>query len=230
MPYAQQQSKHNFSLLYNYSLSDASLGGCFVLSGVGEVICFLEVAVISVMFCGHVSSLQSTRLGEMLKVTAKKNKTKLGVEESSCSSSKSSRTSRTSKTSRTGKSGNSSNSQLSFILSCYFIFVTISLLLYLCYFIFVPLLFCLHLSCLFLPVSIPCSRSSLILSSFILSPPPVPCSRSSVILSPFTLSPPLCPSVTLSPFTLSLLGYSVYRIVLTIRKGGKRYDNSVYYC
>ena len=171
---AQQQSKHNFSLLYNYSLSDASLGGCFVLSGVGEVICFLEVAVISVMFCGHVSSLQSTRLGEMLKVTAKKNKTKLGVEESSCSSSKSSRTSRTSKTSRTGKSGNSSNSQLSFILSlllylCYYIFVTLSL--FLCYSVSiypvsfylspfpvpVPLLFCLLLSCLhpLFPVPVP---------------------------------------------------------------------------
>lgn len=78
-----------------------------MLYGVGEVIGFLEVAVISVMFCGHVSCLWSVRLEEMLKMTAKENKTNLGVGGSSCSSSKSSRTS---KTSRTGKSGNSSNS------------------------------------------------------------------------------------------------------------------------
>jgi hypothetical protein len=52
-----------------------------VLYGVGEVIGFLEVAVISVMFCGHVSCLWSVRLEEMLKMTAKENKTKLGVEE-----------------------------------------------------------------------------------------------------------------------------------------------------
>lgn len=187
--YAQQQSKHNFSLLYNYSLSDASLGGCFVLYGIGEVIGFLEVAVISVMCCGHVSCLWSVRLEEMLKMTAKENKTNLGVGGSSCSSSKSSRTSGTSKTSRagkssrtsrtsgtsrTGKSGNSSNSsnsQLSFILSCYFIFVTLSL--FLCYSVSiypvsfylspplfpvpVPLLFCLLLPCLhpFVPL-LPC--------------------------------------------------------------------------
>lgn len=96
-----------------------------MLYGVGEVIGFLEVAVISVMFCGHVSCLWSVRLEEMLKMTAKENKTNLGVGGSSCSSSKSSgtgktsrasragkssRTSRTSGTSRTGKSGNSSNS------------------------------------------------------------------------------------------------------------------------
>ena len=96
-----------------------------MLYGVGEVIGFLEVAVISVMCCGHVSCLWSVRLEEMLKMTAKENKTNLGVGGSSCSSSKSSRTSgtsktsragrtgkssRTSRTSRTGKSGNSSNS------------------------------------------------------------------------------------------------------------------------
>lgn len=96
-----------------------------MLYGVGEVIGFLEVAVISVMCCGHVSCLWSVRLEEMLKMTAKENKTNLGVGGSSCSSSKSSgtgktsrasragkssRTSRTSGTSRTGKSGNSSNS------------------------------------------------------------------------------------------------------------------------
>jgi len=90
-----------------------------VLYGVGEVIGFLEVAVISVMFCGHVSCLWSVRLEEMLKMTAKENKTNLGVGGSSCSSSKSSKSSRTSKTSRAGrtsgtgrasKSGNSSNS------------------------------------------------------------------------------------------------------------------------
>ena len=99
-----------------------------MLYGVGEVIGFLEVAVISVMCCGHVSCLWSVRLEEMLKMTAKENKTNLGVGGSSCSSSKSSRTSGTSKTSRagkssragragrasgtsrTGKSGNSSNS------------------------------------------------------------------------------------------------------------------------
>ena len=96
-----------------------------MLYGVGEVIVFLEVAVISVMFCGHVSCLWSVRLEEMLKMTAKENKTNLGVGGSSCSSSKYSRTSgtsrtsrasragkssRTSGTSRTGKSGNSSNS------------------------------------------------------------------------------------------------------------------------
>lgn len=154
-------------------------------------------------------------------------------------------------TSMTSKSGNSSNSQLSFILSCYFIFVTISLLLYLCSSVilspFILSLFtCLHslfpvpvplLSCLFLPVSfylsplpVPCSRSSVILSPFILSPPLLPVTCSFVILSPFTLSPPLCPSVTLSPLTLSLLGYSVYRIVLTICKGNEKQDNSVYYC
>ena len=52
-----------------------------MLYGVGEVIGFLEVAVISVMFCGHVSCLWSVRLEEMLKMTAKENKTKLGVEE-----------------------------------------------------------------------------------------------------------------------------------------------------
>jgi hypothetical protein len=52
-----------------------------VLYGVGEVIGFLEVAVISVMCCGHVSCLWSVRLEEMLKMTAKENKTKLGVEE-----------------------------------------------------------------------------------------------------------------------------------------------------
>ena len=78
-----------------------------MLFGVGEVIGFLEVAVISVMCCGHVSCLWSVRLEEMLKMTAKENKTNLGVWGSSCSSSKSSRTSGTS---RTGKSGNSSNS------------------------------------------------------------------------------------------------------------------------
>lgn len=78
-----------------------------MLYGVGEVIGFLEVAVISVMFCGHVSCLWSVRLEEMLKMTAKENKTNLGVGGSSCSSSKSSRTSRAS---MTGKSGNSSNS------------------------------------------------------------------------------------------------------------------------
>ena len=77
-----------------------------MLYGVGEVIGFLEVAVISVMFCGHVSCLWSVRLEEMLKMTAKENKTNLGVE-GACSSSKSSRTSRAS---MTGKSGNSSNS------------------------------------------------------------------------------------------------------------------------
>ena len=90
-----------------------------MLYGVGEVIDFLEVAVISVMCCGHVSCLWSVRLEEMLKMTAKENKTNLGVGGSSCSSSKSSRTSGTSKTSRAGKSsragrasksGNSSNS------------------------------------------------------------------------------------------------------------------------
>ncbi len=99
-----------------------------MLYGVGEVIDFLEVAVISVMCCGRVSCLWSVRLEEMLKMTAKENKTNLGVGGSSCSSSKSSRTSGTSKTSRagkssragragrasgtsrTGKSGNSSNS------------------------------------------------------------------------------------------------------------------------
>ena len=75
-----------------------------MLYGVGEVIGFLEVAVISVMCCGHVSCLWSVRLEEMLKMTAKENKTNLGVGGSSCSSSKSSRTSKTS------KSGNSSNS------------------------------------------------------------------------------------------------------------------------
>lgn len=78
-----------------------------MLYGVGEVIGFLEVAVISVMCCGHVSCLWSVRLEEMLKMTAKENKTNLGVGGSSCSSSKSSGTSGTS---RTGKSGNSSNS------------------------------------------------------------------------------------------------------------------------
>ena len=96
-----------------------------MLYGVGEVIDFLEVAVISVMCCGRVSCLWSVRLEEMLKMTAKENKTNLGVGGSSCSSSKYSRTSgtsrtsrasragkssRTSGTSRTGKSGNSSNS------------------------------------------------------------------------------------------------------------------------
>ena len=90
-----------------------------MLYGVGEIIGFLEVAVISVMCCGHVSCLWSVRLEEMLKMTAKENKTNLGVGGSSCSSSKSSRTSGTSKTSRAGKSsragrasksGNSSNS------------------------------------------------------------------------------------------------------------------------
>ena len=93
-----------------------------MLYGVGEVIDFLEVAVISVMCCGRVSCLWSVRLEEMLKMTAKENKTNLGVGGSSCSSRKSSRTSGTSKTSRagkssgtsrasrTGKSGNSSNS------------------------------------------------------------------------------------------------------------------------
>ena len=90
-----------------------------MLYGVGEVIGFLEVAVISVMCCGHVSCLWSVRLEEMLKMTAKENKTNLGVGGSSCSSSKSSKSSRTSKTSRAGrtsgtgrasKSGNSSNS------------------------------------------------------------------------------------------------------------------------
>ena len=75
-----------------------------MLYGVGEVIGFLEVAVISVMFCGHVSCLWSVRLEEMLKMTAKENKTNLGVGGSSCSSSKSSKSSRTSKTSRAGKS------------------------------------------------------------------------------------------------------------------------------
>ena len=50
-----------------------------MLYGVGEVIGFLEVAVISVMFCGHVSCLWSVRLEEMLKMTAKENKTNLGV-------------------------------------------------------------------------------------------------------------------------------------------------------
>ena len=78
-----------------------------MLYGVGEVIGFLEVAVISVMCCGRVSCLWSVRLEEMLKMTAKENKTNLGVGGSSCSSSKSSRTSRAS---MTGKSGNSSNS------------------------------------------------------------------------------------------------------------------------
>ena len=90
-----------------------------MLYGVGEVIGFLEVAVISVMCCGHVSCLWSVRLEEMLKMTAKENKTNLGVGGSSCSSSKSSGTGKTSRasragkssrTSRTGKSGNSSNS------------------------------------------------------------------------------------------------------------------------
>ena len=75
-----------------------------MLYGVGEVIGFLEVAVISVMFCGHVSCLWSVRLEEMLKMTAKENKTNLGVGGSSCRSSKSSKSSRTSKTSRAGKS------------------------------------------------------------------------------------------------------------------------------
>ena len=79
-----------------------------MLSGVGEVIGFLEVAVISVMFCGHVSCLWSVRLEEMLKMTAKKNKTNLGVGGSSCSSSKSSRTSKTSRASRAGRAGKSS--------------------------------------------------------------------------------------------------------------------------
>ena len=50
-----------------------------MLSGVGEVIGFLEVAVISVMCCGCVSCLWSVRLEEMLKMTAKENKTNLGV-------------------------------------------------------------------------------------------------------------------------------------------------------
>lgn len=104
-----------------------------MLYGVGEVIGFLEVAVISVMCCGRVSCLWSVRLEEMLKMTAKENKTNLGVG-GACSSSKYSRTSkssrtsgtsktsradragkssragRTSGTSRTGKSGNLSNS------------------------------------------------------------------------------------------------------------------------
>ena len=79
-----------------------------MLYGVGEVIGFLEVAVISVMFCGHVSCLWSVRLEEMLKMTAKENKTNLGVGGSSCSSRKSSRTSGTSKTSRAGKSSGTS--------------------------------------------------------------------------------------------------------------------------
>lgn len=74
-----------------------------MLYGVGEVIGFLEVAVISVMCCGHVSCLWSVRLEEMLKMTAKENKTNLGVGGSSCSSSKSSRTSGTGKTSRAGR-------------------------------------------------------------------------------------------------------------------------------
>ena len=100
---------------------------------------------------------------------------------------------------------------------------TISLLLYLCSSVILS-------PFILSPLPVLCSRSSVILSSFTLSPPPVPCSRSFVILSPFTLSPPLCPSVTLSPFTLSLLGCSVYRIVLTIRKGNEKQDNSVYYC
>ena len=93
-----------------------------MLYGVGEVIDFLEVAVISVMCCGRVSCLWSVRLEEMLKMTAKENKTNLGVGGSSCSSSKSSKTSKTSRAgkssrtsgtsraSRTSKSGNSSNS------------------------------------------------------------------------------------------------------------------------
>ena len=81
-----------------------------MLYGVGEVIGFLEVAVISVMCCGHVSCLWSVRLEEMLKMTAKENKTKLGVEESSCSSSKSSRTSGTGKTSGTSKTSRAGKS------------------------------------------------------------------------------------------------------------------------
>ena len=79
-----------------------------MLSGVGEVIGFLEVAVISVMCCGCVSCLWSVRLEEMLKMTAKENKTNLGVGGSSCSSSKSSRTSKTSGTSKTSRAGKSS--------------------------------------------------------------------------------------------------------------------------
>ena len=82
-----------------------------MLYGVGEVIGFLEVAVISVMCCGHVSCLWSVRLEEMLKMTAKENKTNLGVGGSSCSSSKSSRTSKssmTSKSSRTSGTGKTS--------------------------------------------------------------------------------------------------------------------------
>ena len=79
-----------------------------MLYGVGEVIGFLEVAVISVMCCGHVSCLWSVRLEEMLKMTAKENKTNLGVGGSSCSSSKSSRTSKTSRASRAGRAGKSS--------------------------------------------------------------------------------------------------------------------------
>ena len=76
-----------------------------MLYGVGEVIGFLEVAVISVMCCGHVSCLWSVRLEEMLKMTAKENKTNLGVGGSSCSSRKSSRTSKSSGTGRTGRTG-----------------------------------------------------------------------------------------------------------------------------
>ncbi len=50
-----------------------------MLYGVGEVIDFLEVAVISVMCCGHVSCLWSVKIEEMLKMTAKENKINLGV-------------------------------------------------------------------------------------------------------------------------------------------------------
>lgn len=81
-----------------------------MLYGVGEVIGFLEVAVISVMCCGHVSCLWSVRLEEMLKMTAKENKTNLGVGGSSCSSSKSSRTSRASGTSKTSRAGRTEKS------------------------------------------------------------------------------------------------------------------------
>ena len=166
----------------------------------------------------------------MLKVTAKENKTKLGVEEKErgivlsvlsvlanrAVLTKSSRLSKLIKWSNHRNSSNSCNSQSSVILSCYS-------LLFLCYPVFsypvpapVTFLFPL-LPCLLLPCHRPCyiSVSSVILSSLTLSPPPC-------YPSPF-----FCYPVSL---TLSLLGYSVYRIVLTIRKGSKKHDNSVYYC
>lgn len=171
----------------------------------------------------------------MLKVTAKKNKTNLGLGRRkegsfypSCPSQQiepssqnqavlsvlsvlvnrailtnSSRFSKLIKWSNHRNSSNSCNSQSSVILSCYS-------LLFLCYPVFsypvtapVTFLFPL-LFCLLLPCHLP-------------------------LVTPLRFSVTLS-SLTLSPLILSLLGYSVYRIVLTIRKGNEKQDNSVYYC